>query len=52
MNDILGQFLRFLHLIMMCVINEEGQRAKYYPTNKGDDAVPPDGEFFDRLTYI
>lgn len=33
MTDILGQFLRFMHLILICFLSEESKKANMYPTN-------------------
>ena len=33
MVDILGQFLRYMHLILICSLQEENKRANMYPTN-------------------
>lgn len=56
LNDVLGQFLRFLHLILICCLQEEGKRAHMYPTNPSLKAGAATGEstniYFDRKTYI
>lgn len=33
MTEILGQFIRYMHLYLMCSLQEEGKKANLYPTN-------------------
>jgi hypothetical protein len=62
MTEVLGQFLRFAHYILICFLHEEAKHAHLYPTSftnnrtqKGGEA-PGDKEgqvqFFDRQSYI
>jgi hypothetical protein len=39
MGDILGQFLRYVHLIIIVLLNEGVQMSDKYPTggSRGDD---------------
>jgi len=50
LQELLGPFLRYLHLIMICFLNEEVKQAGYYPT--GTQAAGPQETYFDRQTYI
>jgi len=51
MQDVLGQFIRFLHLILICSLQEEGKKANLYPTNPqlaNLDHSINSNKFFDR----
>jgi hypothetical protein len=57
MQEILGQFLRYLHYILIVSLNEGAQTANKYPTgsHRADQEARRDkggGKYFDRLTYI
>lgn len=51
-NDVLGQFLRFLHLILICMLHEESKLANMYPTNPNNNDNHAKGTFFDRQSYL
>ena len=62
MNDTLGQFIRYLHYILIIFLQEETLRAKYYPgakhtlktLTKGQQEKKEEMEnkYFDRQTFI
>lgn len=54
MNDILGQFLRYLHIILICNLQYETKSAHLYPTNSqlAKPEVESGGQYFDRQTFI
>ena len=66
MHDILGQFLRYIHYILICSLHEGAQNAHQYPTqtNQWEEkkqqqqfqrktAMPSTKiVYFDRLTYV
>lgn len=63
MTEVLGQFLRFAHYILICLLHEEAKSAHLYPTSfnnnrtpKNYDAVQGEREvpthFFDRQSFI
>lgn len=62
MTEVLGQFLRFAHYILIGLLHEEARSAHLYPTGfnnrpqKPKDAQPREREgssqFFDRQSFI
>ena len=62
MTEVLGQFLRFAHYILICFLHEEAKYAHLYPTSFANNRSQKSGEapgekegqvqFFDRQSYI
>ena len=52
--DVLGQFLRFMHMILICSLQEQSKKANMYPTNPhlNQNVNLINSDFFDRQTYI
>jgi hypothetical protein len=54
MSDVIGQFLRFLHYVLIISLSEGTQTAHLYPTNPKQELqklVAAVG-YFDRQTYV
>lgn len=63
MTEVLGQFLRFAHYILICLLHEEAKSAHLYPTSFNNNRLQKtieaqQGEkevatqFFDRQCFI